>query len=101
MDLSGEDDGAVVGDGQAVGGTALGAGGGSGAGVDGDQSEGLEFGGDGARGGAGDTEFGGEDGAGGGAAGVDELEGGAERVAAAFQPCTRAGHVPILTLCLR
>ncbi|MDQ0814856.1 hypothetical protein QFZ63_006570 [Streptomyces sp. B3I7] len=92
VDLGGQSDGAVLGDLQTVRGAALGAGGGAGVGVDPDQTERLQFGGDRAGGRAGDAEGGGEDGAGGGAAGVHEFECGAEGTAAPVQPCP--GGVP-------
>ena len=98
--LGGEHDGAFRVDGEPVRGAALRSDGGAGAGVDGDQPERFQLGGDGAGGRPGHAEFGGEHGAGGRAAGVDEFQCGAEGAAASLQlACTRRGHTSILALC--
>ncbi len=103
VDLGGEGDGAVLVHGEPVGGAALGSGPRTGAGVDADEAEGLQLGGDGAGGGAGDTELGGEHGPRGRAARVHQFQGGAEGAAAPVQPCpgrrrlaVHAGESPMI-----
>ncbi len=83
--LCGEHDGAVLRQGEPVRGAALRTGRGAGPGVDPDQAQRLQFGGDRACRRPGHAEFGGEDGTGGGAAGVHELQRGAEGSAAPVQ----------------
>ncbi|GAA2826564.1 hypothetical protein GCM10010441_58810 [Kitasatospora paracochleata] len=80
VDLGGDHHRAVLGEREAVRGPAAAAAGR--AGVDGDQSERLEFAGDRTGGGAGDVEGAGERRAGGRLAGVDQLQGRTEQGAA-------------------
>ncbi len=86
MHLGGEDHGPVPGDFEAVRGTALRSGRRAGPGVDPDQPQRLQLGGDSARRGPGHTQFRGEHGPGRGATGVHELQCGPERTAPPVQP---------------
>ncbi len=93
MHLGGQRHRAVLGHREPVRGAALGSAGPSGcagAGIDADQPEGLQLGGDRSGGGAGDPEFGRQHGAGRGTAGVDELQRRPERTATPFQPGPRS-----------
>lgn len=94
-----EGDRALGGDIEPVRGAPLGPRGSAGPGVDPDQPERFQFGGDRAGCGPGHPEFGGEQGAGSRAAGVHEGKRRSERAPASLKPCPNLCHPSILTLC--
>lgn len=95
MHLRGDGDRAGLADRQPVRGAALRACRGTGAGVDADETERLQLGGDRTGGRAGDAELGGEHGAGGRASGVDQLQGGPERAPAPLQLRPGGGRLAV------